>query len=117
MSKGFEPAVPLPVLQPSMEERLANLALCEKYGWEIPAELQTLKNERDVAASASFQRPPVGTVEQRAAKIKADAALMFESKIEPTEIPDFVAAQNAVAQSNIQKEIDRLMRKPEGRDR
>jgi hypothetical protein len=113
MTKGFEPAILLPVLQPSTEERLATLALCEKYGWEIPAGLQTLKNERDVAA-AGFQRPPVGTISERAAAIKQKAALQFESKIEPTEIPDFVAAQNAAQQSVLQKEIDRLQRKPEG---
>jgi hypothetical protein len=113
MSKGFEPAVKLPVIQPSREEQLATLALCEKYGWDIPADLQQLKNARDVAAAAGFQRPPVGTVEQRAAKIKADAALMFESKIEPTKVPDFVARKNAEETSRLESQIAELRERSE----
>jgi hypothetical protein len=113
MTKGFEPAVPLPVIQPSMEERLAMISLCEKYGWTIPDELQTLKNERDVAATAAFRRPPVGTVEQRAAKIKADAGLMFHKKSEPTEIPTFVAQRNAEETSRLESQIAELRERSE----
>jgi hypothetical protein len=116
MSKGFEPAVPLPVLQPSMEERLAVIALCEANGWEIPVELQLLKNDRDVAASAGFQRPPVGTVSERAQAIKQNAARVFDTT-EATVVPDFLLHQNSIDQRKIQVEIDRLMRKPEGQDR
>jgi hypothetical protein len=113
MTKGFEPAVPLPVMQPSVDEQLALIALCEREGWKIPIELQTLKNERDAAAAAAFQRPPVGTISERAQAIKQNAALMFESRIEPTVVPEFVVRQNGAEQLKLEAEIAALMKRGE----
>jgi hypothetical protein len=48
--------------------------------------------------------------EARAAKLKADATLMFDKKSEPTPVPEFVARRNAVETSDLEARIADLRR-------
>jgi hypothetical protein len=51
--------------------------------------------------------------EAKAAQIKAASALMFEKKIEPVEVPEFVSRQNASDMATIQAAIGQMTKKPE----
>lgn len=84
---SHNPAVPYPVIAPSELERNAIAELMPKL---------------DTA-----------DCENKAAQIKAASVLMFEKKIEPTEVPTFVQKNVAVETRRLQAEIDRLQRKPE----
>ena len=67
--------------------------------------------EQNAVALAS--RLNTDGVELRAAKLKADAALMFDKNIDPTPSVTFLERANTKELEGIQREIDRLQRKPE----
>jgi hypothetical protein len=86
--KDYSPAIPLPVLPPSDEEKRAIAEL--------------------------MPRLSTGGAEARAAKLKADATLMFDKKIEPTVIPEFIRRSIEQSKQRLDAEIDQMTKKPEG---
>jgi hypothetical protein len=78
----------------------------------VPAPVLPVSDVEKQAVELMKSRLRTDGVETIAARIKADAALMFD-RPEPTLVPEFVARKNAVEQEKIQVEIDRLTRKSE----
>lgn len=82
---SHNPAVPYPVIPPSD---------VEKQAVELMSKLS------------------VEGCEDKAAKLKADATLMFDKKNEPTEVPEFV--RRSVEQKQAQLEAQNAMLKKRG---
>ena len=81
MTKGFEPAIPLPVIPVSDAEKAALIELIPKLSTE--------------------------GCEAKAALIKRSAAVMFD-RTEATEVPTFLERQNSEEQKKIESQLAEL---------